>query len=320
MQPNDRNRCVFYNPRHFPSRKEIAALYLYFDSIDVVPPAQNIFNTHYLGNRFSSETGLDVLANLYHEAEGYESLLQEIVRHYPVRTYSPNRMSVLGSITMEMWQYLVDSCRVSGDDLDAFLETHDSIVSSMFHAAGRDLVLSNVTDAAPTSKTAAMSQAAFTSILPSLPAVVSDDLDLLQEIKTEFSHAVASFKDMLRGELTKFDFGAESRPATQRAEIAEFTASVGRHIDGLRNGLHRKIAELAEKRSEIKYKITFTGLGGLALGLVSNPAVGLITTLLGVHHFAQEWETLRKIEEAEKSQALAGAAGLFLKFDELEDG
>ena len=165
MKTSQTNRCLFYNPRQFPTRKELAALYLYFDGIDVVPPAQAIFSTHFMGD---VDTGLNIVADLYHEATRFESLVKELEKQHFVRTYSTERISLLGSITIEMWKYLIDSCQAREGDTSALLEAHDSIVSSVFHAAGRDIVVSNVIGSSPYSKRAAMSQAAFTNILPSL--------------------------------------------------------------------------------------------------------------------------------------------------------
>lgn len=316
MKTTRTNRCLFYNPRQFPTRKELAALYLYFDGIDVVPPAQTIFSTHFIGD---VDTGLDIIADLYHEATRFESLVKELRKQHFVRTYSTERMSLLGSITVEMWKHLISTGHARVGDTNALLEAHDSIVSSVFPAAGRDIVLSNVIGSLPFSKRAAMSQAAFTSLLPALPSVVSDDFDVLQDFKGEFSGAISSFKAMLRTEIAKFDFGAEISSDVRSAEMAEFTATVARQIDDLKMSLRKKITEITEKRSELIYKIALTSLAGLALGLVSNPAVGAITTLAGAHHFAQEWETLRRAEESEMSHAETGAAGLFIKFDELEE-
>lgn len=307
-----KERCLFYNPRHFPILKELAALYLYFDRVEVIPPAQTIFITHNLCNRFPDKC-LHMLSDMIHEAEEFGMVEKTLLPLNFVATYTPTRMQLVGEVTLEFWEHLCSKKDVQEKDIEEFLNVHDSIVYTIFHAAKRDIVVSHMGRERPQlSSKGVISQCAFANIAESLPSIVSDEPSILQEVKNECQGAVASLKDFLRSEVQKFKFDKSSN-------TIEFEKSIARRIREYKMTFYKRIRELLEKKREIKYKIVFTGLTGLALCFASNPSVGAITSALAIHNFVQEWITLQETEQSERSQALSDTAGLFIKFDEMEE-
>jgi hypothetical protein len=59
-------------------------------------------------------------------------------------------------------------------------------------------------------------------------------------------------------------------------------------------------------------------LQSFALGIVTHPAVGLITGGISAYNFGQKWITLKTKEEAEQTKMASSEYGLFLRFENLE--
>lgn len=311
------NNCILYCPREFPNSEVLSSLYLYYDNIIVVPPAQTIFTTHYLGNEFSIDVGLDQSHDLARIAEEYNGDSIDFKKRMIIQDYDINRTKLINQITLEAWQYFKLNNSLSKKDISDLYNLRDSIVSSIFSYANRNLMIKR-SDHSTIKNSNPEIEFAFQLTMNDFPSIISNDLDLLKEIKIEMKDSIESFKDFIRNERFKF-LNIYSKMGVISDELkGEFNQHIKYEIEKLKSSFDTKIRIIHQEKEEIKFGIFGSIIKGIAIGLVSNPALGAISGLFDAHSFGQKWITLKNQERIEIQKAEKSEIGIFLKFDEIK--
>ncbi len=273
--------------------------------------------TTYVGNVIPIDDALDATAAFYNAVNVFQREVSPFLEKGFVRVYGKTEMNPIHELTLELMQHTSSTVDAT-NSLHFLLGLHDSTVAALFHAAKRNMIFkdsfcgSNIL-ARP------VQNIGLSLIEESLPTVVSADLRLLQRIKDETRGAVDSFKQLLRRELHKYISTTESNEErwTTEPELTDFKLHIVTELKKIRSSLDAKINDIKEEKAEAKYGIFGAALLAIGLGVVTNPAAGLITATVSAHNFAQKWMTLKAKEEGERGGFASGEYGLFLRFESL---
>jgi parvulin-like peptidyl-prolyl isomerase len=310
------SNCILYCSREFPDREILSSLYLYFDKIIVVPPAQTIFATHYLGNDFSIDLGLDQASELSRIAENFNEYSADYKANKIIQDYDFDRTKLLNQITLEAWQQ-ISSLKKNSSSINDIYSLRDSIVSSIFSQANRDLIIKDINSTIIENSNPEI-EYALQFTMNELPAVITDDLALLKEIKNEIKDSIDSYKNFIRNERFKFLNIIGNRRLINNSLKEEFNVHLKYEIEKLKSAFNTKIGDIKNEKGEIKFGLYGAVIKGIAIGLVSNPALGAISGLFDAYNFGQKWITLKNKEENEINKTKKSEIGLFLKFSEIE--
>lgn len=353
-EKRDLGKITYFDPNNFPSIEEILSLYLYCDKLRIIPPVDFIFTELFLDPKLYPEV-LDISADAYNKAIKFESNLKNVNHFNFVSPHSQLGYRLLVRTSYNWWDHSIVNDTEGFKEYSRLKSKipDKEMAETIFNNDRFPILKRQRSDKAEDNPYGLMKfSASFIgsilnrssdfdviykkskefSLIPDIvaiellktkiPTIIINNPVILNELKEESRKSIYSFKKFVRERTTEIikiqkTLSPKSK-LNEYPEISRIVKQVGEYCDDLKSEFDVKIIKIKSKKTELKNKLTISLLGGIALGIVTNPFVSAITSIMSIGAYGQELISQKEKEYMEISKSKRGPIGIFLLFQELE--
>ena len=306
-----------YCPRGFPSRDELAALCVYFDRVVVLPPAPSVLTLPGVTRGLDDPDELRSLSAMARPMTHFEDDTAEFYAAGMVAHQDWKHSEALAVFTAKVLGAIREDHPEIPNTVSELLRYYDSLVCALFADAGRDLVVVSASSEQLLPKPDLDVGVALVG--EALPVVVSEDPEVVRDIRSEVRVSVERFKLMVR-EKAYETLGPSVLAQPMRAgdpRLAELRSFVRQQIEIYKRESKMRLEELASQKRAAGASAAVGALAGVSLMVTDHQIPGL-AALLAVAPVARRWRDLADLESEASHNALSGPGGLFLAFERVE--